>query len=331
MDTLIGGSEKGAISLERYVPEMAGQWNRFVAESRNGTFLFKREYMDYHSDRFADHSLIARRRGETVALLPANERRESDGSLILQSHGGLTYGGWILLPRHRDESDMLELFGALRRYAGEMGIRSLDYKPVPHIYCSIPSDDDVYALFREGARLTECNVSACINLRCNPGFNTQQRRNLKKGVSAGVRIEADVSTCRLHALLSECLAERHEATPVHNMQELEMLRGRFSQEIRHFMAVGASGQDLAGVCMYDTGRVAHAQYICSNAEGRAIGALTYLFRYLIEEEYAGCEYFDFGTCNEDSGRYLNAGLFRQKSGLGGSAVAYQRYRIDYVD
>ena len=33
-------------------------WNDFIRRSRNGVFLFQREYMDYHADRFEDASVI---------------------------------------------------------------------------------------------------------------------------------------------------------------------------------------------------------------------------------------------------------------------------------
>ena len=44
--------------IVRYTAEKADEWNAFVAESKNGTFLFNRGYMDYHADRFVDHSLM---------------------------------------------------------------------------------------------------------------------------------------------------------------------------------------------------------------------------------------------------------------------------------
>ena len=65
-------------------------WDAFVARSKNGVFLFFRDYMDYHSDRFRDHSLLVFEDETLIALLPANA--EGD---VLVSHGGLTYGGII--------------------------------------------------------------------------------------------------------------------------------------------------------------------------------------------------------------------------------------------
>jgi len=47
----------------------ADEWNAFVAKSKNGTFLFDRRYMDYHADRFSDHSLMCYHDGKLFAFL----------------------------------------------------------------------------------------------------------------------------------------------------------------------------------------------------------------------------------------------------------------------
>ena len=60
----------------RYTKDKADEWNEFVARSKNGTFLFNRNYMDYHSDRFADYSLMFYRKGRLYALMPANNEGE---------------------------------------------------------------------------------------------------------------------------------------------------------------------------------------------------------------------------------------------------------------
>ena len=45
--------------IKRYSDRCKDEWDDFVRDSRNGTFLFMRGYMDYHADRFADFSLMA--------------------------------------------------------------------------------------------------------------------------------------------------------------------------------------------------------------------------------------------------------------------------------
>ena len=71
--------------IKRYTPDLATEWNQFVATSKNGTFLFDRNYMDYHADRFTDFSLMIYRRGKLYALLPGNV----DGDTFYSHQGTL--------------------------------------------------------------------------------------------------------------------------------------------------------------------------------------------------------------------------------------------------
>ncbi|MDE6811407.1 MAG: GNAT family N-acetyltransferase [Muribaculaceae bacterium] len=315
------------IVLKRYTHEMKREWDKFVADSRNGTFLFHRDYMDYHGDRFRDHSLMAYKGNSLMALLPANEVSEENGKKLLQSHGGLTYGGWICGARHPDANEMLRIFGLLVDYGKENGFSEIDYKPIPWIYSRRPSQEDLYALFRYGAKLTESNISAVIDLADNPGFNTRQRRYLKRArrVTDVEMVEKDASA-EFHKLLTECLQERYGATPVHTADELQLLKSRFPAQIRIFMLRDEEGWQ-AGVCVFDCGQTVHCQYICSTLRAREEGLLTRLFSYLIEDVFYDRRYFDFGTSNEQHGLVLNASLYRQKHGLGGTGILYPRYTL----
>lgn len=304
-----------------YRPDMAGEWNRLVAEAANATFLFDRNYMDYHADRFADASLVACRKGRPVALLPANRRDDE-----LHSHQGLTYGGWIVPRRHFDAADYLLLWDSWLAYCRRTGYKAIYYKPLPPIYHQLPWQADEYALFRCGAQRVEVNLSSTIRLDSNPGFNTLMRRQLRKALSAGFKVSETTDTEAFSRMLSACLSERHGAVPVHSAAELQLLRSRFPDRIR-FFCVEAEGAMQAGVCVYDTGLVAHAQYIASTPFGREQHLLPLIFDSLIQRVYASRRYFDFGISCEDHGRVLNAGLLRQKTALGGTPTVYSRYRL----
>lgn len=304
-----------------YRPDMAGDWNRLVAEAANATFLFDRNYMDYHADRFADASLVACRKGRPVALLPANRSDDE-----LHSHQGLTYGGWIVPRRHFDAVDYLLLWDSWLEYSRDAGYKAIYYKPVPPIYHQLPWQADEYALFRFGAQRVEVNLSSTIRLDSNPGFNTLMRRQLRKALSAGFKVSETTDTEAFSRMLSACLSERHGAVPVHSAAELQLLRSRFPDRIR-FFCVEAESAMQAGVCVYDTGLVAHAQYIASTSFGREHHLLPLIFDSLIQRVYASRRYFDFGISCEDHGRVLNAGLLRQKTALGGAPTVYARYRI----
>jgi hypothetical protein len=45
-------------TVRRYTSEDFALWNAFISTAKNATFLFHRDFMEYHSDRFEDYSLL---------------------------------------------------------------------------------------------------------------------------------------------------------------------------------------------------------------------------------------------------------------------------------
>ena len=311
------------IEISRYTPADEPLWNRFVAESHNATFLHDRRFMDYHSDRFTDCSLIAREDGKVVALLPANA---AEG--VLYSHQGLTYGGWLTQRRHFDAAVMLRVMDAAAAWMRAEGFARVVYKPVPYIYHAYPADEDLYALFRCGATLVESNLSAAIDLHDVLPFDRGNKSSVNKARKAGIITGKSDDYAAYWQLLGQVLQERHDTWPVHSLDEILLLQSRFPGNISLHTAT-LNGELLAGVVMFETPMVAHCQYIASSGKGRELKALALLFSELIEQaKSSGKRYFDFGISNEDHGRYLNEGLLQQKARLGGRGVVYNTYQWD---
>ena len=302
---------------------MAARWDEFTRMSRNGTFLHCRGYMDYHSDRFTDCSLVATRNGKWCALLPACV----DGD-TLYSHRGLTYGGWLVPAKHFDATIMLEVMDAACMWMGEHGINRLVYKPVPHIYHRYPCEEDLYALFRHDATLVETNISTTIDLTCPLPLDRGNKSGANAARKAGIAVGPSDDWQGYWQLLSSLLGERYDTRPVHTLDEMLLLRGRFPESIKLYTAT-LDGQLLAGVVMYLTSMVAHCQYIAASPLGKDSKALTLLFDHLIDmyRQQGKYRYFDFGISNEDHGRYLNEGLVQQKSRLGGRGIVYNTFEL----
>ena len=311
------------ITIEQYNDSMSGLWDDAVRASRNGTFLHLRGYMDYHRDRFVDSSLVARDDERIVALLPAC--REGD---TLYSHRGLTYGGWLVPSRHFDVTTMLELWNKATDLLRGIGIANIVYKAVPHIYHNYPCEEDLYALFRAGAQLVESNISATIDLDEPLSFDRGNKRNVNLAIKNGVVVGESTRWADYWHVLDSLLMEKYDRHPVHTLEEIDLLRSRFPENIKLFTATQGD-EILAGVVMYFCGNeVAHSQYIASTERGRELKALTLLFDHLIKEAaQAGFRYFDFGISTEDGGRYLNEGLVRQKCRLGGRGIVYNTYKL----
>lgn len=311
------------IEIVRYEEPMAARWNEFVKNSSNATFLHLRGYMDYHSDRFTDCSLLAfDEKHRLVAMLPANI-----SGTTLYSHQGLTYGGWIVGRRHFATGVMLEVWNAAVEWMRSNGVKVLIYKAIPHIYQRYPSDDDIYALFRLGAEIEACQVSSAISLRSPWLPNETVKQQIKTSCSSGVVISESDDYAAFMAMLEQRLDERYNVTPVHSLPEMQLLAGRFRKNISLLLALTPQGELLAGTILYKTDTVVHTQYIATTELGRSNHAFSAVVAYLIENQCDGCEWLDFGVSCEQGGRVLNDGLNRQKYGLGGRPVAYVAYRL----
>lgn len=314
------------VTIRKYRPEDRALWDQLVDTSRNGTLLHHRAYMDYHSDRFADCSLLAFDGQRLLAALPAN--RDGD---TLWSHQGLTYGGWLLPLRHGDVTVTARVMEAAVEWLHEQGFKRLIYKPVPHIYHRYPCEDDLYVLHRQGAVVWQRLVSTAVDLSCRLPLDRGNRSSLNKALRGGIDVSADDDWDGYWRLLEDVLAERHNARPVHTVAEMRLLAGRFPDNISLHTA-RHDGHLLAGVVIYRWGPVWHCQYIAASAEGRESRAPVLLFDRLMREAAEhGCRYFDFGTSNEDGGNVLNEGLVRQKSRLGGRSIVHDIYQLTIDD
>lgn len=310
--------------IVRYSRERQEEWNEGVVRSRNATFLFQREYMDYHADRFSDHSLMCYHSGKLQALLPAHDTEEK----WYCSHNGLTYGGFLITGKMTAVL-MLELFEEVIRYLkNEVHAVKWIYRPIPHIYAVYPSEEDLYALFRHHARLTERKIATVLPQAEAWAFSELRRRKVKQAVRHGLELHTDTCFEEFWEVLVRNLQERHETCPVHTLKEIQRLAHSFPEQIILHRVTDKAQDTLAGCVMYITSQVAHVQYIASTAEGRAKGAVDFLFDQLIHDVYAGKKYFDLGTSVEDGGQTLNEGLIFQKEGFGGRAVMYDTYEVD---
>ena len=303
-------------------------WDDFVEQSKNATFLLKRDYMDYHSSRFCDCSVIVYDNDKVVALIPANWDEQSR---TVWSHQGLTYGG-LLLTEHNTVGQTLQIIQSILKFWQQtLAAHTLIYKAIPYIYNVYPGDEDMYALSRVGAKLKWRMVSTVVDTAHPIKMRTLRLRGIKKALSANCHIERvgeedSISLRQFWTLLEHVLQRYHNATPVHSYTEILELIRKFPKEIRLYV-VKQQDSVVAGTVIFETRRVAHVQYIASGEYGRKIGALDLLFKHLITEQYVGLPYFDLGTSVLENGRVLNEGLVFQKEGFGGRAVCYDVYEV----
>ncbi|MFT3795811.1 GNAT family N-acetyltransferase [Flavobacterium sp.] len=309
-------------TIRKYQSSDALQWNAFVDKAKNATFLFHRDFMEYHSDRFIDHSLLVFDAQKLVAILPANQV----GSELI-SHQGLSYGGLVYPDKTRFET-VLSIFEHLLAYLESQNIQTLHLKPIPGIYCNHFCDETAWMLFTLNAKLSRRDCLTVIDLKRPFVYSENKMRNIKKAASMGfeVREETDFGPFWNEILIPN-LNARHHVDPVHSLEEIELLQTRFPNNIRQFN-VYQKGRIVGGVTIFESRYVAHCQYISGDAQINKMGSLDLLFDHLLQHTFKDKDYFDFGISNENQGRHVNAGLLHWKESFGAGIAVQDFYEVE---
>lgn len=313
---------KSGLQLTRYEPSQRETWDRFVAQARNRSFLFSRDYIEYHGDRFVDHSIVVSRNGTVVALMPANQEGE-----ILHSHQGLTFGGIIVAPKFRMEH-ALALVDALVVYGRCNGLSRLVYRPAPHCYHLAPTEEDIVALLGAGAVISDTRGTSVLDLAAPTLRTPGRKRELSIAAASGLAISRDDDFAGFMSFCARFLEQRHGAKPVHAGAEMERLAQRFDGNIKLYLARRADVV-LAGVIAYDNPTCVRLQYVASRDEGHRDGTVGLLYDHIIKDHCSVRRWLDFGPSVDPHTRAFNANLGFYKESFGARTIAQLTYQLAF--
>lgn len=303
-----------------YSPDYKNEWNEFVKNSKNNLFMFNRNFMEYHSDRFIDNSLMFFENDELLAIIPISRHNDE-----LRSHGGLTYGGFIANERMKQHK-MITCFELLKDYMQKNNFKRLIYKATPYIYHTLANDEDLYALYKVGAKILKLEPSSTIFLNNPIKMPKGRKAQISRAKREGVVVEQSLDFENFINLENSILEKHHNTKAVHTAEELKLLNSRFENEIQLWVAK-YKNEIIAATLLFVYENVVHTQYMAANDTAREIGALDLLIKTLIDKFATNKMYFDFGISTEDNGKHLNEGLISQKEGFGGRTVCYQTWEI----
>ncbi|MGJ8693612.1 MAG: hypothetical protein ACSHW0_14185 [Thalassotalea sp.] len=297
-------------------------WDSGIKKCKNANFLHYYDYFTYHIGRFDDHSLLIFKKNKLVALLPANV----DGEVVI-SHSGLTYAG-LLRVAELSSLDVGVIFDNIATYYSGLGFKSLLYKAVPYVFSTYPAQEDLYFLFKNKATLVRRDIASVIKFVGEKPKNSKLRdRMVKKAKKCELKVSESNDFNSFHNLLSDVL-KKFDTKPVHSVDELNLLKTNFQDEIKLYIACNGT-EVLAATLLYDFGHIVHTQYLACSDHGRSVGALDFLLDSLISKYSETKDYFSFGICTENDGYYLNEGLITQKDGFGGRGITHDFYRLDF--
>lgn len=308
--------------IEKYKDEYKAAWNDFIEQSKNGTFLFNRNFMEYHNDRFEDFSLLIFDKDKLVGVFPANIRGRE-----LFSHQGLTYGGLILKDDLGVEKTEI-LFDNLLQFILEHKVEALKIKQVIPIYHKSPAYEMDYLLFKKNAALYRRDMNMAIDYAMPLTISGSKMKHYRRVSKLGLEIRKENNFKSFwEDVLVPRLTSRYNVNPVHSLKEIELLHSRFPENIIQYNVYKDEGI-LAGITLFDFGNVVKSQYGATTDAGEELRALDYLFITLINEYKGSKAFFDMGTPNENEGRSYNKGLLKQKEELGCKTFVQDFYKIE---
>jgi hypothetical protein len=309
-------------SVKQYQESDYENWNTFIGQAKNATFLFHRGFMEYHKDRFQDHSLIVLYKDKWIGVVPANKV----GNEIF-SHQGLTYGG-LVYDEKAKLTTVIAAFRAILLFLEANGIAQFHVKTIPSIYHSKPAEEIQYALFLAQGQLVRRDSLSVIDLSQKYNFSKIRKRGIQKGIANGLVIkeEADFDSFWDKILVLN-LDGRHGVKPVHSLEEIKLLKRLFPDNIKQFN-VYHHDEIVAGTTVFESKNVAHCQYISKYEKDENLGSLDFLYHFLITTAFADKRFFDFGISNESQGKKLNDGLSSWKESFGASTIVHDFYKVE---
>lgn len=315
------------IKVIKYEEKFQTLWNEFNKTAKNSLFMFDRNFMEYHKDRFVDNSLLffdcddESGRKDLCAILPSS----LNGKQLI-SHGGLTYGGFIVdtkMKQHR----MLECFEALRNYMKDNGYEQIVYKTIPYFYHTTPAQEDLYSLFVNNSKPLKIECSTVINFEYPIKLPKGRKAQISRAKRECVEVIESEDFNTFIDLENLVLSEKHQTKAVHTAAELQLLKNRFPENIKLYAAI-KDGIMIAGSVIFIYDHVIHTQYLAANELAREIGALDLTISTIIDNYKDTKQYLDFGISTEEAGRVLNNGLISQKESFGGRTIVYQTWIME---
>ena len=300
-------------------------WNTFVSAAKNATFLFHRDFMEYHKERFEDFSLLVFDKVKLVAVLPANRVDNK-----VYSHQGLTYGGLVYASKLKIEKidvilDLLFDFFKSKR------IEHFYLHPIPSFYLGQGNAAIDFFLMKRGAQLYRKEMNMVAHLHQEIPISKSKLKHFRRTEVLGLRVVEETNFQPFwEKILEPRLVEKYAAKPVHSLAEIQLLHERFPKNIKQFSTY-LEDKIVAGITIFEFENGVKSQYGATSKKGEKYRALDFLFISLLDVfQKRGKHFFDMGIVNDSGEKGFHSGLLQQKEELGCTVWNQDFYKIKLV-
>ncbi len=260
---------------------------------------------------------------DLVGIFPAAEDPTDPTKVI--SHPGTTYAGLI----HAGKLNAIKqqtLFPQLIEHYKKQGYKTIIYKAIPSIFHRIPSEDDIYSLFKIKAKNFRTDLSCATQIKSPLDLSERRLRSHKKSRKFGV-ISPNPSLPKFWKILQENLEQKYGAKPTHTLEEIQNLSKMFPNEIQ-LITAEVNSKVEAGILIFIQNTTIHFQYIASSQTGQQHNLLDLIINHIADQFSAqNFTWLNFGISTEKSGLIINTGLYQFKYEFGGGGITYKQYEI----
>lgn len=297
-------------------------WNTFVSTAYNATFLFHRDFMEYHQDRFDDFSLLVFDKTKLIAILPANRVDNK-----IYSHQGLTYGGLVYASKLKIEKIETILDLLFDFFKGKR-IEHFYLHPIPSFYLGQGNAAIDFFLMKKGAQLYRKEMNMVAHLSQEIPISKSKLKHFRRTEVLGLRVVEETTFQPFwEKILEPRLAEKYDVKPVHSLAEIQLLHERFPKNIKQF-SVYLVDKIVAGITIFEFENGVKSQYGATSKKGEKYRALDFLFISLLDIfQKRGKLFFDMGIVNDSGEKGFHSGLLQQKEELGCTVWSQDFYKI----
>ncbi len=294
------------IEVVRYTANKKDEWDAFVSQSEVFSFLFYRNYIEYHQERFQDYSLMLYDENQLIALLPCNIKNSH-----IISHQGLTYGG-ILYKTCTGLQRTEQYLNAIITFLKGKNITKLTIKLPPFFYSSTQDQTFHFVLNTN----EDFQQTTDIGAHLYTAKHQFPKRCVRTGKLNAYQFEFSNDLHQFWDILEHNLNTYHNASAVHSIEEIEKLQRLFPHNIQLVQVIDKESECLhAGALVYVSRDVVKVQYFATADEGRKNRASDVLYYNLIGYFKDRVSYIDFGT-NSNRDNTINRSLVSTKEKFG---------------
>ncbi|MBK9735173.1 MAG: hypothetical protein IPO92_09490 [Saprospiraceae bacterium] len=301
------------MNVVRYHSELKDDWDKFVRNSNTPLFIFERTFIEYHGDRYLDHSLLVYKNGLLVAVQPACE---IDFQLI--SHRGLPFSD-VITKLRKEWFDIDDIINAILNYCRIKNIKKIEITLCPNMYKNVSSEETTYFLRKNDFVFCNQKLSAIISLK----DIVESKLNLKVSKVFFQKSEIVFNSNDFESfnnMISNNLNQKYQSKPVHSLNELVYLKEKFSDQID--LVLAKSNNVIVGaVLLFKLGQVIKCQYLTSTVNN----ASDFMISQIILKYRKDYFYFDLGTSNSIGENEINLKNLAFKCKLGGKAMCIDKY------